>query len=111
VLATIRKIIKNDVQVVTVVGCGGDRDKAKRPVMATVACEYSTKAVLTSDNPRSEDPQQILADMQEGMKSEHRRKCLVIADRREAIKTAVMLAQAGDVITRGRSKGMKNTRK
>jgi UDP-N-acetylmuramoyl-L-alanyl-D-glutamate--2,6-diaminopimelate ligase len=98
VLATIKKIIKNDAQVITVVGCGGDRDKAKRPVMATVACEYSTKAILTSDNPRSEDPRQILLDMQEGMKSEHRRKCLVIEDRREAIKTAVMLAQPGDVL-------------
>lgn len=98
VLATIRKIIKNDARVITVVGCGGDRDKAKRPVMATVACEYSSKAILTSDNPRSEDPLQILADMQEGLKSEHKRKCLVIADRREAIKTGVMLAQPGDIL-------------
>ena len=98
VLATIKKIIKNDAQVITVVGCGGDRDTTKRPVMATVACEYSTKAILTSDNPRSEDPLKILADMLEGMKSEHKRKCLVIADRREAIKTAVMLANAGDIL-------------
>ena len=69
------------------VGCGGDRDKTKRPVMAAVACEYSNKAILTSDNPRTEDPLQILADMQEGLKSEHRRKELVIADRREAIRS------------------------
>lgn len=98
VLATIKKLLKGAAQVITVVGCGGDRDKTKRPVMAAAACEYSNKAILTSDNPRSEDPQQILNDMQEGLKSEHRRKCLVIADRREAIRTAVMLSQPGDII-------------
>ncbi len=98
VLVTIKKLIKNEAQVISVVGCGGDRDKAKRPVMAAVACEYSNKAILTSDNPRTEDPQQILVDMQEGLKSEYRRKTLVIADRREAIKTAVMLSQAGDIV-------------
>jgi UDP-N-acetylmuramoyl-L-alanyl-D-glutamate--2,6-diaminopimelate ligase len=98
VLATIRKLRRGNEQVITVVGCGGDRDKAKRPVMAAAACEHSTKAILTSDNPRTEDPQQILADMQEGMKSEHRRKSLVIADRREAIRTGVMLSMPGDIL-------------
>lgn len=98
VLATIKKLQHASQQVITVVGCGGDRDKTKRPLMAAAACEYSTRAILTSDNPRTEDPQAILADMQEGMKSEHKRKCLVIADRREAIRTAIMMAQAGDII-------------
>lgn len=98
VLATIKKLQKGDQQVITVVGAGGDRDKTKRPLMAAAACEYSTKAILTSDNPRTEDPNAILADMQEGMKSEHKRRCLVIADRREAIKTAVMMAMPGDII-------------
>ena len=98
VLVTIKKLIKNEAQVIGVVGCGGDRDKAKRPVMAAVVCEYSNKAILTSDNPRTEDPQQIIADMQEGLKSEYRRKALVIADRREAIRTAIMLSQPGDIV-------------
>ena len=98
VLATIKKLQKGNEQVITVVGCGGDRDKTKRPLMAAVACEYSTRAILTSDNPRTEDPHAILNDMQEGMKSEHKRKCLVIADRREAIKTAVMMSAPGDII-------------
>jgi UDP-N-acetylmuramoyl-L-alanyl-D-glutamate--2,6-diaminopimelate ligase len=98
VLATIKKLQQGNEQVITVVGCGGDRDKTKRPLMAAVACEYSQKAILTSDNPRTEDPMAILADMQHDMKSEHKRKCLVIADRREAIKTAVMMANAGDII-------------
>jgi UDP-N-acetylmuramoyl-L-alanyl-D-glutamate--2,6-diaminopimelate ligase len=98
VLATIKKLRKGNEQVIAVVGCGGDRDKTKRPVMAAAACEYSNKAILTSDNPRTEDPLQILADMLEGMKSEHRGKSLVIADRREAIRTAVMLAQPGDIV-------------
>lgn len=98
VLATIAKLRKGHEQVITVVGCGGDRDKTKRPIMAAAACEYSTKAILTSDNPRTEDPLQILTDMQAGMKSEHKRKCLVLADRREAITTAVMMAQPNDIV-------------
>ena len=98
VLATIKKLQQGNEQVITVVGCGGDRDRTKRPLMAAVACEYSHKAILTSDNPRTEDPAAILNDMQQDMKSEHKRKCLVIADRREAIKTAVMMANAGDII-------------
>lgn len=98
VLATINKLRRGNEQVITVVGAGGDRDKTKRPLMAAAACEYSDRAILTSDNPRTEDPQAILADMQADMKSEHKRRCLVIADRREAIKTAVMMAQPGDII-------------
>ncbi len=98
VLATIQKLRSSNENVITVVGCGGDRDKTKRPLMAAVACGYSTRAILTSDNPRTEDPLAILEDMQEGMKSEYKRKSLVIADRREAIKTAVALAEAGDII-------------
>jgi UDP-N-acetylmuramoyl-L-alanyl-D-glutamate--2,6-diaminopimelate ligase len=98
VLATIKKLQQANEQVITVVGAGGDRDKTKRPLMAAVACEYSSKAILTSDNPRTEDPLDILADMQQDLKSEYKRKCLVIADRREAIKTAVMLSNPGDII-------------
>lgn len=98
VLFTINKLRGGNEQVITVVGCGGDRDKTKRPLMAAAACEYSNKAILTSDNPRTEIPSAILADMQEGMKSEHKRRCLVIEDRREAIKTAIMLAQPGDIV-------------
>jgi UDP-N-acetylmuramoyl-L-alanyl-D-glutamate--2,6-diaminopimelate ligase len=98
VLATIRNLRKGNESVITVVGCGGDRDKTKRPLMAEAACEHSHKAILTSDNPRSEDPSAILNDMQQGLKSEYRRRTLVIADRREAIRTAVMLAQPGDIV-------------
>jgi UDP-N-acetylmuramoyl-L-alanyl-D-glutamate--2,6-diaminopimelate ligase len=98
VLITINKLRSGNEHVISVVGCGGDRDKTKRPLMAAAACEYSSKAILTSDNPRTENPTAILADMQEGMKSEHKRKCLVIEDRREAIKTALMLAQPGDIV-------------
>jgi UDP-N-acetylmuramoyl-L-alanyl-D-glutamate--2,6-diaminopimelate ligase len=98
VLATIRALRKGNEAVITVVGCGGDRDKTKRPLMAEAACEHSHKAILTSDNPRTEDPAAILNDMQAGLKSEYRRRTLVIADRREAIRTAVMLAQPGDIV-------------
>jgi UDP-N-acetylmuramoyl-L-alanyl-D-glutamate--2,6-diaminopimelate ligase len=98
VLTTIHNIRKGNEQVITVIGCGGDRDKAKRPVMAKVACEWSDKVILTSDNPRSEDPAQIIKDMEEGIPVAARRKVVSITDRREAIKTACMLAQPGDII-------------
>jgi len=98
VLATIKKLRQGNEKVITVVGCGGDRDKTKRPLMAEVACEYSDKAILTSDNPRSEDPAQILADMQEGMLSQYKRKSLSITDRREAIKAAVDMAEPDDIV-------------
>jgi UDP-N-acetylmuramoyl-L-alanyl-D-glutamate--2,6-diaminopimelate ligase len=98
VLITIQKLRKGHEQVITVVGCGGDRDKTKRPVMAEAACEYSTKAIFTSDNPRSEDPLEILKDMEKGLSSAARRKYISIADRREAIKTAVSLSKPEDII-------------
>lgn len=98
VLATIKKLKKGFEQVITVVGCGGDRDKTKRPVMAEVACEYSDKAIFTSDNPRSEDPAQIIKDMEEGLPAAAKRKYISIVDRREAIKTAISLAKPEDII-------------
>ncbi len=98
VLATIKKLRKGNEQVITVAGCGGDRDKTKRPVMAKVACEYSDKVILTSDNPRSEDPAQIIKDMEQGVGIAAKKKCISIVDRREAIKTAISLAKAEDII-------------
>ncbi len=98
VLATIKKLKKGFEQVITVVGCGGDRDKTKRPVMAEAACEYSDKAIFTSDNPRSEDPAQIIKDMEEGLSAAARRKYISIVDRKEAIKTAISLAKPEDII-------------
>ena len=83
---------------ITVVGCGGDRDKTKRPVMAQVACELSDKVILTSDNPRSEDPEEILNDMREGLNSAAKRKSRTIIDRKEAIETAVDIANREDII-------------
>jgi UDP-N-acetylmuramoyl-L-alanyl-D-glutamate--2,6-diaminopimelate ligase len=98
VLATIKKLKKGFEQVITVVGCGGDRDKTKRPVMAEAACEYSDKAIFTSDNPRSEDPVQIIKDMEEGLSAAAKRKYISIVDRKEAIKTAISLAKPEDII-------------
>ena len=98
VLATIKNLRQGNEQVITVVGCGGDRDKTKRPVMAEVACEYSDKVILTSDNPRSEDPLEILKDMQAGVNAAAKKKVISIADRKEAIKTAVSLAGNDDIV-------------
>ncbi|MEY2640432.1 MAG: hypothetical protein RIR90_1914, partial [Bacteroidota bacterium] len=98
VLATIKKLRKGHEQVITVVGCGGDRDKTKRPIMAQVACELSDRVILTSDNPRTEDPQVILQDMEAGLNSAAKRKYISIVDRKEAIKTAVSLAGPEDII-------------
>ncbi len=98
VLTTIAKLRKGDEDVITVVGCGGDRDKTKRPIMAQVACDLSTRVLLTSDNPRSEDPNDILNDMENGLTSAAKRKYIKIVDRREAIKTAISFAKAGDII-------------
>lgn len=98
VLNTIRQISGGKEKVITVVGCGGDRDKAKRPLMANIACSMSDKVILTSDNPRSEEPAEILKEMQKGIDAVSLKKALVISDRREAIKTACMLAQSGDII-------------
>ncbi|MBS1773512.1 MAG: UDP-N-acetylmuramoyl-L-alanyl-D-glutamate--2,6-diaminopimelate ligase [Bacteroidetes bacterium] len=98
VLATINQMRSKGQQVITVVGCGGDRDKAKRPIMAEVACEHSDRAILTADNPRSEDPETILNDMETGLSFAHKKKVLRITDRKEAIKTACALAQSDDIV-------------
>jgi UDP-N-acetylmuramoyl-L-alanyl-D-glutamate--2,6-diaminopimelate ligase len=98
VLTTIAKLRKGDENVITVIGCGGDRDKSKRPIMAQVACDLSNKVFLTSDNPRSENPEDILNDMEQGLSSAAKRKYLKITDRKEAIKTAISFANPGDII-------------
>ncbi|MFI5164193.1 MAG: UDP-N-acetylmuramoyl-L-alanyl-D-glutamate--2,6-diaminopimelate ligase [Bacteroidia bacterium] len=98
ILKTIRDIRVADEKIVTVIGCGGDRDALKRPVMARIACEESDKVILTSDNPRSEDPEEIIRQMQKGVQRQHQKKVLSITDRREAIKTACSFAKAGDII-------------
>jgi UDP-N-acetylmuramoyl-L-alanyl-D-glutamate--2,6-diaminopimelate ligase len=98
VLETIKDIRSGNEQVITIVGCGGDRDSAKRPVMAAIACEYSNKVILTSDNPRSEDPEEILNQMQKGINPVDVKKTLRISDRKEAIKTALSLCNAGDIV-------------
>ncbi|MBR2648139.1 MAG: UDP-N-acetylmuramoyl-L-alanyl-D-glutamate--2,6-diaminopimelate ligase [Sediminibacterium sp.] len=98
VLTTIKKLRKGHEQIITVVGCGGDRDKTKRPIMAQAACDLSDRVILTSDNPRTEDPAQILVDMEKGLSSAAKRKYITVIDRREAIKTAVDMAKAEDII-------------
>lgn len=85
-------------RILVVVGCGGNRDKEKRPIMAAIACEYADQVILTSDNPRDEDPREILSQMEAGVPVSARRKVLTLADRREAIQTASQMAQPGDVI-------------
>lgn len=98
VLATIRNLRQGEEKIITVVGCGGNRDKTKRPIMAEVACEYSDKIIFTSDNPRNEDPVEIIKDMESGVPVVARKKYISITDRREAIKTAVNLAQQQDIV-------------
>lgn len=98
VLKTINGVRTGNEQLITVVGCGGNRDKTKRPVMAKIAVTESNKAIFTSDNPRFEEPMDILRDMQAGVSPSDVRKTLTIEDRREAIKTAVMLSRKGDII-------------
>lgn len=98
VLATIKNLRKGNEQVITVVGCGGDRDTAKRPVMAEVAVERSDRVILTSDNPRSEDPNEIIRQMEAGVPVHLKKKVLSITDRKEAIKTAISLANPEDII-------------
>lgn len=98
VLDTIQAIRNHNEKLYTVVGCGGDRDKTKRPEMADIASEKSDLAILTSDNPRSEDPEAILADMEAGVKPVNYKKTLKITDRREAIKTALKMAENGDIV-------------
>ncbi|MFM7812879.1 MAG: UDP-N-acetylmuramoyl-L-alanyl-D-glutamate--2,6-diaminopimelate ligase [Flavobacteriales bacterium] len=98
VLKTIAEIRTGNEQIITLVGCGGDRDKSKRPEMARIAGEWSNRLILTSDNPRSEDPDAIIQDMKQGLDSVLMKKTLCITDRREAIKLACTLAQTGDII-------------
>ncbi len=98
VLSGISEIRTGNEQVITVVGAGGDRDKTKRPKMAAEAVKQSDKVILTSDNPRSEEPEQILADMEVGVEPHQKHKVLSIVNRKEAIKTACMLARPGDII-------------
>jgi UDP-N-acetylmuramoyl-L-alanyl-D-glutamate--2,6-diaminopimelate ligase len=98
VLKTIENIRTKNETVYTVVGCGGDRDKEKRPKMAAIACEMSDKVIITSDNPRSEDPNVIIDEMMAGVGGEHFKKTLSIVDREQAIKTAISMAEPGDII-------------
>jgi len=98
VLATIKKLRKGHEQIITVVGCGGNRDKTKRPIMAQSACDLSDRVILTSDNPRTEDPEQILKDMEIGLSSSARRKYITVIDRREAINAAVEFAKPEDIV-------------
>lgn len=98
VLSTIRQLKAGGTQVVTVVGCGGDRDREKRPEMAKIACSMSEVVVLTSDNPRTEEPLAIIKDMEKGIPAGAASKVLVISDRKQAIKTACKVARNGDII-------------
>lgn len=98
VINTINEIRRPESRLITVVGCGGNRDKGKRPIMAQIAKRGSTQLILTSDNPRNENPEDILNDMLAGLNDEERLSTLVIADRRQAIRTACTLARKNDVI-------------
>ena len=98
VLKTINDIRTKNEQLITVVGCGGNRDKTKRPIMAGIASELSDKAIFTSDNPRNEDPEAIIAEMELGVAPQNYKKMLTITDRKQAIKTACQLAQLNDII-------------
>src|SRR5258706_14931732 len=98
VLETIEHFRTGAEQVISIVGCGGDRDKTKRPLMAAIACKYSNKVIFTSDNPRSEDPMEIIREMQKGVGPSEAKKTLVMVDREEAIKTACMFAKEKDII-------------
>ena len=98
VLRTINDIRTTNEQLITVVGCGGNRDKTKRPIMADIATALSDKAILTSDNPRDEDPEVIISEMEKGVAPQNYKKLLAITDRKQAIKTACQLAQPNDII-------------
>ncbi len=98
VLATIKNLRQGQEKIITVVGCGGNRDKAKRPVMAEVACEHSDKVIFTSDNPRKEDPLEIIKDMEAGVNVVTRKKYISIPDRKEAIKAAVSMSNKEDIV-------------
>lgn len=98
VIDTINEIRKPSQMLITVVGCGGDRDKTKRPEMAQIAARKSDRLILTSDNPRTEDPDDILNDMETGLSNEEKCNTVRITDRRQAIRTAVMMAKENDII-------------
>jgi UDP-N-acetylmuramoyl-L-alanyl-D-glutamate--2,6-diaminopimelate ligase len=98
VLETINEFRTREEQLITVIGAGGNRDAAKRPVMGRIAAQLSDRVILTSDNPRNEDPGAILAEMQSGVEAGMGHKVLVIENRREAIKTACALAHQNDII-------------
>ena len=98
VLSAIHEVLNGKGKVITVCGAGGNRDHGKRPLMAQEAVRQSDKVILTSDNPRNEDPQAIIDDMLAGLDAQQRRKVITITDRREAIRTACMMAEKGDVV-------------
>ena len=98
VLSTINKIRSGHENLITIVGCGGDRDAKKRSKMASIASDLSSQVIITSDNPRSEDPEKIIEDMKAGLDPIQKKKCLEITDRKQAIKTASTLAHSGDII-------------
>ena len=98
VLGAIHEVLDGKGQVITVCGAGGNRDKGKRPLMAQEAVRQSDRVIITSDNPRFEEPQDIINDMLEGLDAKQMKKVISIVDRREAIRTACMMAQKGDVI-------------
>jgi len=98
VLSTIQNLRQKGQHIITVLGCGGDRDKTKRPEMAAVAAKMSDKVIITSDNPRTEDPLQIITDMEAGVPADKKKNVFSIADRREAIRAACHLAQPGDIV-------------
>lgn len=98
VLSTLRDVLSDKGRIITVVGAGGNRDKGKRPIMAQVSIKWSDELILTSDNPRNENPEDILADMAAGLDDTAMKHTLMITDRRQAIKTAARMAQSGDVI-------------
>lgn len=98
VLLTINNVRQGNEHILTIIGAGGNRDKDKRPKLAAIACQYSDRVILTSDNPRNEDPDDIINDMEKGVGHEFKRKTVKITDRKEAIKTATMISVKGDVI-------------
>ena len=97
-ISTIDGIRRKTQQLITVVGCGGDRDRTKRPEMAKIAAEGSDKVVLTSDNPRTENPDTILDEMEAGLTPQQLSRVVRITDRRQAIRTACMMAKEGDIV-------------
>ena len=97
-LNTINEVLNGKGKVITVCGAGGNRDKGKRPIMAQTAAKLSDKVIITSDNPRFEEPQDIINDMLAGLDNKQMKKVVSIVDRKEAIRTASMMAEKGDVI-------------